>query len=542
MSKKVQAVIVIIMSLVAAIALTSCNNEVDTHKGAVSYDIATAADFLDIANRLGADYDEATFNLTADITLDGDNWQPIGGSIDNSFRGRLNGNNHMITLKVHNDSYAQLQAGHYGIFGYIYGASFYDLEVDVDYKLNTELDISFVGGLAGFAYGDNVFKNVTLNGEIELFPALKTEVLSNDDERAVIDKIAYLGGLVGYGTGKFTIDGFNSEEFAITAPQIARRTYVERPLLDDFYLEFAFSFENVYAGAAAGYIRTVDISKGATDRNTIKNAEVNPSFNIYARNIYAGGITGIIYNTDTQNIIVNGDSSINVPSQKHGYNGGAFGLADNSTIKNAQIAVDIKLAPEGNTSLNPSYCVGGAVGYAANGSLLEEIEIKDITIEITVERKAQAYCGGIVGVLRDSKLINSVSNGGFIVAEGEVATAEDFTNMAILNARGGHMFKGLAGAVGLMHGEAQIEDITINFIAYQGAVAEISSDITINRITDSEGEEQVESVEIDAKPEIGEGVVYNPQSAGAYAYIGLEAAYYQNAYGTGVLPDGTDAA
>ena len=114
--------------------------------------------------------------LTGNITLTGD-WTPIGTSISNAYKGTFDGGGHTITgLTVKtSDQYA-------GLFGYIgSGGKVKDVTLK-DVKIESNNEISDVGGVAGQSYGN--IENCSVSGSV-----------------SVSGTNSIAGGVVGYQTG-----------------------------------------------------------------------------------------------------------------------------------------------------------------------------------------------------------------------------------------------------------------------------------------------------------------------------------------------------
>ena len=110
------------------------------------YEISTAAQLAWFAQQVnagtGAKY---SARLTRDISLNSYSWTPIGISSYKAFKGSFDGNGHMVT-----DLYINSTNNYQGLFGYISAASIKNLGVT---GTVTAIDKSFIGGLVGYAAG-----------------------------------------------------------------------------------------------------------------------------------------------------------------------------------------------------------------------------------------------------------------------------------------------------------------------------------------------------------------------------------------------------
>lgn len=132
----------------------------------------------------------ATIKLTNDINLNDKEWTPIGQfqSSGNIFRGTFDGNDHTVSnLKItKNDLY---YAGFFGSIDNWLG-SVKNLTVDGAIQITDSTQQLSVGGIAGMTIGSNGDKvsNCTSNVDITI-------------TNAAADKLHYVGGIVGDGSG-----------------------------------------------------------------------------------------------------------------------------------------------------------------------------------------------------------------------------------------------------------------------------------------------------------------------------------------------------
>ena len=114
--------------------------------------------------------------LTGNITLTGD-WTPIGTSISNAYKGTFDGGGHTITglTVTTSDQYA-------GLFGYIGSGGTVKNVVLEGVQIESDNDMSDVGGVAGQSYGN--IENCSVSGSV-----------------SVSGTNSIAGGVVGYQTG-----------------------------------------------------------------------------------------------------------------------------------------------------------------------------------------------------------------------------------------------------------------------------------------------------------------------------------------------------
>ncbi|MDR0751064.1 MAG: hypothetical protein LBF12_00530 [Christensenellaceae bacterium] len=460
--------------LVMVMALSACNDKESTHKGRIEININNLDDLKAINDKLGSDYNEALFRLNNDIIVDiADSWQPIGYDIDNSFRGTFDGRgsdgaNHKITIIA--EAGVQSNYNHFGLFGYLYGSTIKNLSLDINYTIETFNEITYVGGLAGYAFGRVTLENIEATGLLEPIPARQ---LTPSGGGLVIDKQVFVGGLIGYGIGEFSIKDIDS-----TIDIEVKEEYVNTPEYSQNN-----SFEKAYVGGIVAYLRTPDISTTNAVRNRIEDIKVNSNIEAEALNVYAGGVVGVVYNSDilTLDIAEGGNNILRAKGDNHTYVGGGFGLIDNCTVTRLYTKLTIKIESVGGTNSSRSF--GGVAGYITNQTLLKDVEFNaDIHTEVSAD--SQAYGGGIAGTLSNSTIkatkVGLDGDYGFIINNMK-GTADDYYSFFIEGSRKSYMLTNYAGLAGRIHGKSVIDVVTVNFRAYQGIVVEISSSIDVEK-------------------------------------------------------------
>ena len=128
------------------------------------------------ADEVNSGNTDINITLDNDIDLTGINWTPIG-TYDNPYTGTFDGGNHTITglTVTTSDRYA-------GLFGYIgSGGKVKDVKLK-DVKIESDNDMSDVGGVAGWSYG--TLENCSVSGSV-----------SGRGQNSIV------GGVVGYQSG-----------------------------------------------------------------------------------------------------------------------------------------------------------------------------------------------------------------------------------------------------------------------------------------------------------------------------------------------------
>lgn len=108
------------------------------------FDIATAEELAGLSQLVeeGESFEDITFNIVADIDLDGKLWEPIGYDTDLPFSGTVQGNDHVIS----NLWITGLGRYFVGLFGQSIGGEYYDITLDTAVILE---EGELTGGLAG---------------------------------------------------------------------------------------------------------------------------------------------------------------------------------------------------------------------------------------------------------------------------------------------------------------------------------------------------------------------------------------------------------
>ena len=149
-----------------------------TDDGQGNYTVTSAEGLKNIAKLVNDGNTGIDITLTGNITLTGD-WTPIGTSISNAYKGTFDGGGHTITglTVTTSDQYA-------GLFGYIgSGGTVKDVTLE-EVKIESNNDMSAVGGVAGRSYG--TLENCSVSGSV-----------SGSGNNGIA------GGVVGYQSGGF---------------------------------------------------------------------------------------------------------------------------------------------------------------------------------------------------------------------------------------------------------------------------------------------------------------------------------------------------
>ena len=150
-----------------------------TDNGQGNYTVTSAEGLKAVADIANNGNLGINITLTADIDLKGIDWTPIGIDYNHQYTGTFNGGGHTITglTVTGSDQYV-------GLFGHIgSGGTVKDVTLE-EVKIESNNDMSAVGGVAGRSYG--TLENCSVSGSV-----------------SVSGTNSIAGGVVGYQTGGF---------------------------------------------------------------------------------------------------------------------------------------------------------------------------------------------------------------------------------------------------------------------------------------------------------------------------------------------------
>lgn len=493
MKKRVTAISALIIVVALAAALVACVDDGDTNVGPFTYDIGSAEDFEGLRSKLGADYDQGVYNLNADLDLTGSEWTPIGDSVTNAFTGKLNGNGHTIRYSIeketpeHTDVNTVAEEVFTGLFGVISGAEISNLNIVVDIDVPIEGETVYVGGVAGYSYGDVKFVNVNVTGGIRADIAdIRVTTVGEDGgsntETYGMYMTAHIGGVTGYAIGNVLLEN------------VASAVDLDVGAMDGYAVSNDYCRVNeVTAGGIAGTLRTVDLSSGASNKTSIKAKDLSYSgdISVYGATVNAGGLIGLGYRISGENfraelteydaMTVNGVNRLNA-----GVVAGMIDRSDISRVVASAPLLEIRIANgRGDQS---SYNVGGTIGYLSNYSEIENV-ISDVDV-IDMGRSINNYTGGIVGMLHFSDIVDAAASGEIKYEGVELASTRipiSFSSDGRQN-RENYYYIYSGGVLGKLYGGSRLDNVASNFKAYQGVTGEAMNGVEIVVIKENDGE------------------------------------------------------
>lgn len=133
-----------------------------TDDGQGNYTVTSAEGLKNIAKLVNEEWkSDINITLTADINLSGIDWTPIGIDYNHQYTGTFNGGGHTITglTVTGSDQYA-------GLFGYIGSGGTVKNVVLEGVQIESDNDMSDVGGVAGQSYGN--IENCSVSGSVSV--------------------------------------------------------------------------------------------------------------------------------------------------------------------------------------------------------------------------------------------------------------------------------------------------------------------------------------------------------------------------------------
>ena len=427
--------------------------------------IATAEDFKALSEKQGEASSYGTFTLTNDIDL-GAEYMPSGVGVDTSFRGVFDGQGHKITYTITQQATAptsdeeQLTAQatrYWGLFGYLYNATVKNLTVEVNIDVDADSEVTYIGGLAAFAYGSVKLENVTVNGDIELgygyLPPYNATLGTG------YKLTAFTGGAIGYAEGKdIALSGVKTD---VNISVAGRSMLNDRGTLDD-----------VYAGGIAGLIRTENNTSTGTTYITASDVVAGGDLNVNAAAVTVGGLYGLAQRTNVSGALFTG--KVAVYGSGKVVAGGIAGVHDRGTIATAAVsgsadvsttapAVRLDVGRLGGESNKYLASVGGIAGYVSFGTVTDSVAVTDIAMLAYGQNN---YSGGIVGQLYNGTLLN-------VAAMGSCDTL--FSMNSPSNQKDSHgQYAAAGGIAGRIYGRSSFDKVYSGMSGvYQGIAGEI---------------------------------------------------------------------
>ena len=182
-----------------------------TDDGQGNYTVTSAEGLKNIAKLVNEEWkSDINITLTADINLSGIDWTPIGIDYNHQYTGTFNGGGHTITglTVTGSDQYA-------GLFGYIGSGGTVKNVVLEGVQIESDNDMSDVGGVAGQSYGNiencSVSGSVSVSGTNSIAGGVVGYQLVGSitgcSSSATVKGVAYAGGIAGYTNGGASLTG-----------------------------------------------------------------------------------------------------------------------------------------------------------------------------------------------------------------------------------------------------------------------------------------------------------------------------------------------
>ena len=395
---------------------------------------------------MGKSYENKTIKLMKSLDFENENsykcgviddgliselgFHPIGANGSYSFKGKFEGQGYEIKNLYINSSDCYV-----GLFGYLDGATINDLSVTGEIRLsgrsNTSNKDFCAGGIAGYADSESTIKNCNYNGEL------------HGNEKNNYNSYKYcLGGIVGYISGTiencYNLSSIDIKNYGVyylggVAGYIEKNSYVSGCYNKGALIDNSTNYyTNQYIGGIAGYIE---------ENTPIQDCYNDGKINYLVKNSYLrlGGIAGYTINNTIINCHNTGeiygygkvggiageligavlDSCYNTGDIKNGSNiGGLAGYANCIEVKNCYNTGSLTYDSDNNNNNNNNTQIGGLIGVLYNSKIIDSNssgELSGYTI------------GGICGSLSQSNISNCSNTGkmtGYYVG-GIIGTASE---------------------------------------------------------------------------------------------------------------------
>jgi len=395
------------------------------------YQISTPEQLDAVRNNLSASY-----ILVNDIDLSGwGNWEPIGTSFSEYFRGTFDGNNYTIknmTINIVSD-----ESVYAGLFGYVRSCgTIRNVNMkDSNIVAASSSDSAYAGGIVGYVYygyGTIIIENCTNSGDISIsaeyyanaggiiggtessLSVIEIENCTNSGDvsassnSSVFDASA--GGIIGKGSGTVTVTNCTNRgeilASAYTGGIVGFATYyvtITNCANSGDIFVYASSYPQSYAGGMVGCTTYyVTITDCANSGEISASASSSSSNRIYRT--YAGGMVGGMAATSFPATITDciNSAAIFASSSHVAYAGGIVGETTYTiTIENCTNSGDVSASSNiYGANYGASASAGGIVGYADTGTMILENCINSGPISAATHSLVfDVFAGGLVGYL-----------------------------------------------------------------------------------------------------------------------------------------------
>ena len=358
-----------------------------------------------------ADFPSATYIIMADIALttsDAEGWVPLG-SAELPFSGTLKtfGNYRLYNMST-------LTAGFdsFGLFAYTYGATFYNIKIDVGRVLSNSTYMGILAGSATKTY----FQGITVTGDISIANNIETNA-------------EYLGGVVGKATDCYfdqvkvenmnliathssvkmggvvgAVDANESYDMRLSrALNGMRNTYVQNMIINTNTI-----VTSTPASHIGGLIGKIQSDNDATFE-LFQSAFYGDIVPGDISNAHIGGVVGYADYINMQYVGAEGKlKASTIQFSKLGGIFGGLGRIDNAPSRHITIAFVINNFDIIISSGAENH-VGGLIGVMQSGAA-DEIRSSYSTGTLSIQAIAGYAVGGLIGSIKDS-------DGGITIAD-----------------------------------------------------------------------------------------------------------------------------
>ncbi len=341
-----------------------------------------------------------SYQLTADIDLNGAEWDPIGSASD-PFIGWFDGDNHTISNYVITD-----KNGNYnGLFGVATG-NIFNLTVS-NFTISYSTDfMTYAGGLVGHMTGD--ITDVTVSGNITI-----SNISSN----------TYAGLLVGFHSAYLTSTMTVSDFKASNIIDVSSTGTID-----------VNSKNFTYVGGLVGKTYNVHIENASS--NSIISA-VSQKYRVFAGGLVGHNYSGILMSyesvVDSTEITIESsyaNTDITLPNNGSWTTaGGLIGYNQYGVIIDSFALSNIHLASDDHAY------IGGLIGDDWNGKVISSVVVTNVFVTDDETETSSLSVSGLMGSINDQTV---VENGFYIlqysgipiVTLGTIASIDNITSVS----------------------------------------------------------------------------------------------------------------
>ncbi len=446
--KKILSIVLVLV--VGCIVFFGCDkNDDKAVLQGKTIEVSSVQNLLDINKNLGSKYQDYTYNLTKDLDInDEDSWNPIGTK-EQPFTSKFNGNGHTINITIkgmdEDNEWSKTIGDVAGVFGYIKGANITNANININYQFYEEYEYSYIGGLVAYDLGNSTISDIKVDGDMKLGNLYKEEEQLDENHQGTgiitkyCDIVEYIGGVVGYSANSSKFEKLNSS-VSITHKEL----FINEKKETTRGSRTTLKTEKSFVGGVFGLVKGALLTKNLTSSSLV---------DIEGQRQNIGGIAGYVSDSNLENLESNGFNATALASSRVNV-GGLVGSIDNTTLSTSVVSNNSY-----EISFNNGYNsanIAGAVAYANNRSVIKDLEVNSTEINLKSETNDTVSVAGLVGMTRESKLLNSTTSVKFYALN--ATTKETYEKYSVFSAKvfGNSELTGCSGNAKVVIGGSEI--------------------------------------------------------------------------------------